>query len=250
MADRAYAWLTPALRQAAEWRGCVHSAFAHAVNLRLTGGGETRLFTLLPPGVPRLPDAAQVCPTLLAAARVGDPAALYRGSLTLALGGQSLALAPGEWRGTIPRYQSPPQANRLRARCAGLPSGLSRLPPAVRTAASAALLAGDGRTYLGLGAGLTPAFDDACVGAMAMRRALGAAAPFRLPPLGVTTDVSARYLALAQEGYFGEPLCDAVAALFGATAFEPAVARLLAVGATSGADMLAGMALGLQSMGC
>lgn len=235
----ATAWLTPAFAEGGAWRGAVHSTFDRVVNLLLHRGDAARLFTLCAPGLPRLPDAARVPPATLAALREGEAARLEGECLTV--GSLTLRLTPEPWRGEIPVYGRSPDPECLRLLRGAPVGGLWRLPPIVREATLRALRSGDGRRYLGLGPGLTPAFDDACVGAMAARKALGVAAPFRLGALESTTDVSARYLRLATEGYFGEPLCALVAALFGHGAPEPALAELTAVGATSGLDMLAGV---------
>ena len=76
---------------------------------------------------------------------------------------------------------------------------------------------------------------------MAVCRAMGQAAPFVLTCLEDTTDVSARYLLLAKEGYFGQPVVDVMDALYGRGSLARAIPDLLAVGATSGSDMLWGM---------
>lgn len=243
----ASAWLTPAFALGGAWQGEVHSTFDRVVNLLLRCGDAARLFSLCAPGVPRLPDAARAPLAALAALRAGDAARLEGGFLRA--GSLTQRLTPAAWRGNIPSYDHPPVPWRVRLLHSAPAGGLQRLPPAVRVDALAALRAGDGRRYLGLGPGLTPAFDDACVGAMAARRALGIAAPFRLAALERTTDVSARYLRLATEGYFGEPLCALVAALFGHGAITPALAGLTAVGATSGLDMLAGVLATLEASG-
>lgn len=241
------AWLTPAFAQGGAWVGAVHSTFDRVVNLLLRRGDAMRLFTLCAPGLPRLPDAAQVPPAALVALREGGAARLE--GVCLTAGSLTLQLAPEPWRGEIPAYGCQPDPRRLGLLRATPEGGLARLPSALREAALRALREGDGRRYLGLGAGLTPAFDDACVGAMAARRALGVAQPFLLGALDGTTDISARYLRLAAEGYFGEPLCTLIAALFGLAPMQPAIAGLMAVGATSGLDMLAGVLAVLQGSG-
>ena len=239
------AWLTPAFNTAEAYTGQVHSVFDRVVNLALHCRGETRLFTLCAPGLARLPDAARVPPGWLDGLAPGMPARLCCGGLTV--GTQTLCLTRSHWRGEIPVYSkiNENQYKRLEAASLKYAGGLYRLPQAARFRAFCAIRAGEAGHMLGLGPGLTPAFDDACVGAMAARRALGAVAPFRLNSLADTTDVSARYLQLAAEGYFGQPLCDLLAAVYGAGNFECALQSLLAVGATSGRDMLAGVWLAM-----
>jgi hypothetical protein len=239
-------FLTPAFGDMPEAVGVVHSVFRSAVNLRLRIDAGQRLFTLCAEGCPRLPDAACVPRDWLARLRMDEPVRLCMRTPGLLIGGRALPLTRSPWQGIIPRQAGFFHMSALRRACAGLQDGFSRLPEAWRLAAFSAIRSGDGR-YLGLGGGLTPAFDDACIGAMAVRRALGVPSAFRLPDLSRTTDVSARYLALASEGHFGEPLCDAVAALCGHGDITAAIARLRAVGATSGADMLRGMLLAAEA---
>lgn len=241
------AWLTPAFARANVAQGVVHSVFRNVANVLLYMDSEHRMFTICTEGLPRIPDAACAPRDWLAHVQVGEPVTFCARTPSLRTGGRMLPLARSPWRGDIPRYPGSLNLPALRRACNGLANGLTRLPGELREAAFGAIRLGDGRRYVGLGCGLTPAFDDACVGAMAVRRALGVQPPFLLSGLHRTTDVSARYLTLAQEGYFGEPLCDAVAALFGEKALEPAIAKLLAVGASSGADMLLGMLLAAKA---
>jgi hypothetical protein len=102
---------------------------------------------------------------------------------------------------------------------------------------------------LGRGPGLTPAGDDALVGYIAM--AAHARAAWGLPdpaPLaaalaarapGRTTRVSAALLAAAADGRYA-PVLGAVCRA-GPDALPAAVARLAAIGATSGLDTLVGV---------
>lgn len=111
---------------------------------------------------------------------------------------------------------------------------------------------------VGHGPGLTPSGDDALVGVAtvlhragasgaptgAMRRLLAAAVR---PRLGRTTPISAHHLALALHGHSGEhltTLVDEWLARGAPTAL--AVARVRAVGATSGLDALVGVRCGLR----
>jgi len=110
---------------------------------------------------------------------------------------------------------------------------------------------------VGNGPGLTPAGDDALVGLLAMLHRVGppaaSADPLSLLDASVstrlarTTAISAHYLRLALLGHFGEHLTDLVDALDEDDAVVAAsVARVLATGASSGADALAGVAAGLR----
>lgn len=238
----AVAWLTPAFTQDEPLTGRVHSVFEHAVNLAFAVRGGVRILTLLAPGSPRVPDAIRLTDAWPPTLSAGDTAVLSGRKVSVS-SGFSLAFDPEMWTGRIPVRQGPPKMAELAALCAGLHHGLCALPASLRRQAYAAVAAGDASRWLGLGPGLTPAFDDLCVGAMAARQALGDDRPFSLPELSRTTEISARYLALAAEGYFSEPLCDVLAALFGDGNLSRSVGRLVSVGATSGADMLTGVRL-------
>ncbi|NLI22460.1 MAG: DUF2877 domain-containing protein [Clostridiales bacterium] len=216
--------------------------FERAVNLTFRVRGGERMLTLFAPGSPRVPDAIRLAEGWPPAAAVGDGAILDGRRLSIS-SGASLLFEQEAWDGRIPVQQGRPMAEAFAALCAGLRSGLNGLPASLCRQACEAVAAGDARRWLGLGPGLTPAFDDLCVGAMAARRALGDRRAFPLPDLSRTTEISARYLTLAAEGYFSEPLCDVVAALFGNGDLGRSVGRLASVGATSGADMLTGIRL-------
>jgi len=110
---------------------------------------------------------------------------------------------------------------------------------------------------VGLGPGLTPTGDDVLVAVLATARRLAAdellsaAAAARLAevvaeiPAGVTTPVAHRLLTEAAAGRFPAPLARLVEALgdpsVGHDALAELVARLVAIGAHSGADWLAGV---------
>jgi hypothetical protein len=107
---------------------------------------------------------------------------------------------------------------------------------------------------VGRGIGLTPSGDDAIVGILAMLHRCApptvAAGPLDTlsgaltPMLDRTTVISAHFLRLALRGEFGERLVSVVDACCTPSGPDPAaVDRLLATGATSGADALAGVAV-------
>ncbi|MBS3939403.1 MAG: DUF2877 domain-containing protein [Actinobacteria bacterium] len=125
---------------------------------------------------------------------------------------------------------------------------------------AAALAQVDG--LLGLGPGLTPSGDDLlcgllsaiallgpAVGAPAERRVaaarvVGAAVVARAP--AATTSISAALLAHAVHGEVSDVAADVVHALAGRQPLAPAVRALLAVGATSGRDLTAGLLAGAR----
>jgi hypothetical protein len=106
---------------------------------------------------------------------------------------------------------------------------------------------------LGRGPGLTPSGDDALVGILAAlglapstRAATHAAVLARAvePLLASTTELSAHLLRQAARGFFGRALHELVSALADDTAPGPLherIDRVLASGATSGADACAGV---------
>lgn len=226
-------------------QGQVHSLFKRVINVVFPLAEGPCMLTLCAEDVPRLPDSialpAQWLDRAMNGLRIQMPVFLREDSLKL--GDMAVRLQRGGARECFLRAQAgTPAVCQLLCLDRDTPSGFDRLPPSVRAEAERGLIAGDAQRWLGLGAGLTPSFDDACVGAMAACRALGRSVPFRLTDLSGTTDVSARYIRLAQSGYFGEPLCALVEAIYQGE-LTLAAEKLLRVGATSGADMLHGVAL-------
>jgi hypothetical protein len=144
---------------------------------------------------------------------------------------------------------------------AGLASAPGR---AARGAAAVAIcerdpvaLARAARSLMGLGEGLTPAGDDWLVGALAALHRLAQRWAFTGGHLASvlvgeaparTTTVGAAFLAHALGGEFSEPARDLMTAVSPSSA-RAAAARLAAMGATSGADTLAGMRAALQMLG-
>ncbi len=112
---------------------------------------------------------------------------------------------------------------------------------------------------VGRGPGLTPAGDDALAGALLVRAALAPAGPARPDPLSVavrghlarTTAVSAALLEAAADGWSVPEvvaLVDAVAASDG-PATAAALPAVLALGHTSGRDLVAGIRAALGAPG-
>ncbi len=106
----------------------------------------------------------------------------------------------------------------------------------------------------GLGPGLTPSGDDVLAGVLAFRswadvagRWPGGAplrAAIREAAVPRTTRLAGQLLAAAEHGHVAAPLAGLLASLLGRRAtFPPDLSGLLAIGATSGADMLGGVRL-------
>jgi hypothetical protein len=113
----------------------------------------------------------------------------------------------------------------------------------------------------GLGPGLTPSGDDVLAGVMLALTLLPSPSPSRLREAihraagGRTTRVSAAYLKAAARGEAGEAwhalreaLATPAAAAGDPAALGSAARGVMAFGETSGADMLAGFALGLRAL--
>ncbi len=206
------------------------------------------MLALVSPGLPALPDSICLPEEMLVSLTVGQPVRLAEQHLFWE---QNELLLQNDESFTgklslLSLREGFPCASALEALTADLSCGFDRFPSALRNRADAALLEGRWQEFLGLGSGLTPSFDDACVGMAAVYTAVGCPIP-PLSDLAVTTDVSARYLQLAQEAYFGQPLLDLIHALWqDESALPEAVHHLEAVGATSGRDMLYGVRLALR----
>lgn len=233
----------------------VHSRFDRVVNLAFpTLEGPPRLLTVTGPDLPQLPDSLRIPREGLEAVKAlpeGTPLAMTRDALE----------APGlsiRWEGEAARllpWQRPPltpaRARRFLALYESMAkdTGFDGLPEKRKVWAmdglrdfACALLgeAFDRCSWpLGLGRGTTPAGDDAMVGVMAVLGSAGC--PLTAELLNRTTDISARYLRCAQEGFFSAPLRRVWEAP--STASWEGLAR---VGATSGRDMLLGMAVGCR----
>ena len=182
-------------------QGRVHSVFHRVVNVEMQSEGDRRLLVLAAPQVPALPDSICLPPQLLPTFQVGQKVTLD-GQL---LSWQNTAVrlrTDSHFSGKLDRQEGQPCLKKLTACTTQLHSGFDRLPAPLRHRAEQALLEGRWQAFLGLGSGLTPSFDDACVGMAAIYTATGRSLP-PLEDLSVTTDVSARYLRLAQRGYLG-----------------------------------------------
>jgi hypothetical protein len=146
-------------------------------------------------------------------------------------------------------YATAPSLSSPRARAAR-----AALAGAIRRRDAADFL-DSARALIGLGEGLTPAGDDYLVGTLAVLHRLadgwpaaGAIARALTAPTGdTTTAVGAAFLRHAVAGEFSEPLRD-LAMAESAAAARAAGATLARMGATSGADTLAGMRAALHAL--
>ena len=256
--------------------GVVHSVFAGACNFACSDG---RLLTLAHAEAGNAPTTI-----LLAKSRLPDLRALFHAEATIVCSDRMLRVSGVEvqfgsaavWYPRARRDALAPAALAQRLRVAenylarhrsglggvagnaahravkSLVHAVKRLD---RDAAVVAL-----QRVIGLGEGLTPAGDDFVIGLLAgldalpmneaqrsLRAALGAAvADFTYR----TTDISAHSLRLASRGHYAETLDDLRDVLFcehRARLVQPALERVLQIGATSGADTLAGLLAALET---
>lgn len=202
----------------------------------------------------------------------GDDAVVGGGVIVTGL----LRVTVSSWWDPVPAL-APLSRQRLQAGCAALQALRAASPrqPGLDKGAGPAVLAarcaaGDApgaaeaaRRLLGLGPGLTPSGDDMVAGLLLALRLLGGAADggaraVRLADqLAVTvtryardrtTPVSAALLACAARGQAAAEVVNVLRALEGREPAGPAVARLLAVGHTSGADLAWGLAAGCAAV--
>jgi hypothetical protein len=244
--------------------GRVHSVFPRAMNIEWPDG---RLLALHGPGALLAPFGAAVQrvepfrPLRVGAAVTIEPRRLVAGDLMISwpraevvdcsvdAGRHSGGRPPRhllDWRGRHSPSLDSSSAVAARA----------YLSAAIRERDAARLMTGAG-ALLGLGEGLTPSGDDCRVGALAVlhwvdQEWLRRGGPSVLGPLAGaarerTTAVGREFVTHALAGRFSEP----VLAVLGAASRDEgrrAVSRLLALGATSGADTLSGMQLACRSL--
>ncbi len=242
----------------------VLAVFSAASLLAVDAPGETRVISLLTrraSGVPNgLRVTADVADSPFTTLRPGDPAFVGAGQVHL----RGLRLrATRVVRTAVPVVTIAPQAAALIARgistsTLGVPAGpVADLRAALKCDRPAVLR--DAVTALiGLGAGSTPGGDDVIAGLLAALHATRRPALVQQVSAAVnpglaerTTLVSADLLRLAVAGH---ACAEALAVLraSGAAGFRPgalgrAVAGLLSVGHTSGADLATGIAIGLMA---
>jgi hypothetical protein len=228
-------------------RGTVAHVYRGAVNVRL----GSQLWSLVPQDMPDGPTTIRVAAddwSRTAAVAPGDPVVLRAAVLRAGPVLVDLRTATSWQPSPFPAPATGMQHRAAAVAQAALHRGAAPWIPSALTAA----LDAPARCVpqvVGRGIGLTPAGDDALVGALAVAAALGVPADdLRAAVLAAaptTTELSAAFLRQACEGGFHRPLHEAVAALLGGTD-DPAGTGLLDVGATSGADAALGAATALR----
>jgi Protein of unknown function (DUF2877) len=239
--------------------GCVHSVFAHAVNLAL--GGE--LWTLLGADRPDLPFGIRV------ASPGFDPPGLRRGDAVHVRSG--LVGVGAADRGLVVDCRAAPRwiPDRPSRLAAGLAERLDVVAAAghrawhgsaaMAAAVAAALNDEDAlglalSRVIGRGPGSTPAGDDVVIGILAVLASplagpagVDAVCSLRsamAPLLPGTTDISAHLLRQASHGWFSRGVHELIAALIEHSptpVLRARVRRVVESGATSGADLCTGL---------
>ncbi len=243
--------------------GRVHSVFSRAINVECAGG---RLLAVQGPGPLLAPFSVAVDDaSWLSAIRPGEQIAFgarMRPAHSLALAWESAATVDCSAADALEASGvAPAHLTELHVR--GAPSLDSPLGVQARAELVEGIARSDAgrvlaaaRRLIGLGEGLTPAGDDCLVGALAVLHR--ARAPWLIGDAslalaiahaahGRTTAVGREFILHALDGFFSEPV---LAVLRAASPDEArrAVAGLLGLGATSGADTLAGMRLAWQAL--
>ena len=233
-----------------EKTGRVHSVFERAINVLWRDG---RLLTLHGPGplaapfavaLERLPTRGSVAPGMPIGSWNFDWRDAERVALEMPNGPLGFAADALPERAGAQALRSPAGARTRQALARGIAAGDAR------AFADAAC------TLIGFGEGLTPAGDDCVLGALAavhrlapgwlaahtgQRDRLAEAARTR------TTDLARDFLLEALDGRFAEPVLAILTALSDDLVGD-AARRVLAMGASSGADTLCGIRLGCRAL--
>ena len=269
--------------QAGSFTGRVHSVFHRVVNLERAGG---RLFTLAARELDNAPDTAIAMVSNFGALGLdaGDVFSSIDGELSIGAGiGLHWAAAP-IWQARLPRYATTRagMVDQLRAARSTLARGAVGGGPFGRLAGEAACAPeigaaleerstrllealAQGRdddacrhavSLLGLGPGLTPSGDDFLVGLFAVLNVAGSPCCGRLNggvdvlahAADATHAISLAALSAAAEGRVRESISELIEALIHGSrqTLTGPLRRVLAVGATSGADIVAGILAGLE----
>jgi hypothetical protein len=240
--------------------GAVHSVFAHAVNVEIRGD----LWTLVSADRADLPFGIRVASRDfdLLGLRGGDRVNVRSGFVGIESSRARVIVdcrAAPRWIPTLQNEPAPGLAQRLAVVAAAANQrawpGSARMASAMMAALhDPAALRSVLPDVVGCGPGSTPAGDDVLVGILAVLTsphsgATGAAAASSLrrslsPLLPMTTDISGHLLRQAVDGLFGRAVHELVCALIGDPAprqLNETVQRVVETGATSGADMCAGL---------
>lgn len=249
-------------------RAPVHSRHQQVVNVLLPG---PRLVALASDALDDAPWTVRLAHWAMLEPRIGSTVAVSRSAIDLGHG-RSVTLDPRDaWLAqpvdlaglTARELADARDVMRIAVRAPTTPFGRATAPLIATRAADlrARLVEGaDGPALtraalalVGLGEGLTPTGDDIVTGLAFLAAQPGMLLRSRLPAIrravakaeGLTTLLSATTMAAAVEGRGRQRLHDLAKAV-GAGRPEPAVPAVLAVGHSSGSDLLTGMSLALD----
>jgi hypothetical protein len=249
----------PMLDHEAVVTGVVHGSFPHAINWVI---GDD-LWTLMSVGRSDLPFSIRVAAETLADFRIrkGDRVSARGGFL--AVGGQTVIIdfrAAPQWRVPRPRKVTPGISQRLAivehaaAAKAWQESAITARDVSAALAHDPGTLADRVARVIGRGPGLTPAGDDVLAGILAVlalpqsdchiHAARDTLTRLVRPLLPMTTSLSGYLLQQATNGQFSKAVHDLLFALVEAPSVADlmrAIGNLLAIGATSGADVCMGV---------
>ncbi|MEO5696656.1 MAG: DUF2877 domain-containing protein [Burkholderiaceae bacterium] len=270
--------------QAGRFTAQVHSVFDRVVNLEPTDGGLFTLAARELDNAPNtaIVDIASFSATGIA---VGDPVAVVDDELHIGDATVVQPATASPWQASLPGYAGASDRLLTQLRCARshlarneLRSGLagqgadpgtfaSEIVAALRQRSSSLLealaqaRAADACRHaislIGLGPGLTPSGDDFLVGLLAVLNVadspchgwLDRAAPVLLHAAGQATNaISLAALAAAADGRVRASIAALIDALLHGTpdSLVPPLRVVLEIGATSGADIVAGILAGLE----
>ncbi|MFC4063216.1 DUF2877 domain-containing protein [Planomonospora corallina] len=248
----------------------VLAAFPSCVYLEVRTELEPQVVAVLTGEAARLPNAMVVTGPVPRVA-VGDDASAGDGSIEI--GG--LSLRARRWWDPAPPLgpADPPRLARALLLLTGLCEASLRRPALEGNGAAGVLAAGCAEARLlrcvtaaeqliGLGPGLTPSGDDMLAGLLVALRHLGTAAGVEravwladwlaaavtFDARGRTTPISATLLHCAARGQTSGEVLAVLRGLAGRQPLEPALARLLGLGHTSGADLAWGLRAGLAAV--
>ncbi len=249
----------PMLDHDAVITGVVHSVFPHALNM-IVGDG---LWTLLAVGKSDLPFGIRVAAETLGGLRIRQGDRVFVRGGFLATGGQTVFVdfrAAPHWRVSRPGKLAPGIEERLAivarefAAHAWRDSATTAQCVVTQLAHDAGALADLLGQVVGRGPGLTPAGDDVLAGILAVltlpqsddhvhaaRDTLTHLVRALLP---MTTSLSGYLLQQAAKGQFSKAVHELLVALVAARSVADlmlAITDVLAIGATSGADMCMGV---------
>lgn len=249
----------PMLDHEAVVTGVVHSCFPHALNMIV---GDD-LWTLLSVGKSDLPFGIRVAAETFAGLRIRQGDKVFVRGGFLAVGRQTVVVdfrAAPRWRVPRPRKLTPGMEERLAivARVAAAKawreSKMTARDITAFLAHDAGTLADKVARVIGRGPGLTPAGDDVLTGILAvltlpqadrhMHAARGTLTRLVRTLLPMTSSLSGYLLQQATNGQFSKAVHDLLFALVEAPSVADlmrAIGNVLAVGATSGADVCMGV---------